>query len=132
VQVTSVTALELHETKRQGIELVEEFVFLSPLSLAEFADSLRERTSDTSASGTRLCGLARLWDCLEVNPIDVPQLASKLKRIMLRALTGTPDSPLGPMVRVPQPIRQLIRLFTETIASTSRLRERERQQGGRN
>jgi polyribonucleotide nucleotidyltransferase len=47
---------------------------------------------------------------------------------MFRALTGTPDSPLGPIVRVPIPIRQLIRLFVEAhaIASTSRLREREK------
>jgi hypothetical protein len=72
--------------------------------------------------------LASLWDCFEVKPGDVPQLASELKRIMFRALTGMPDSPLGPMARVPQPIRQLIRLFVEThaIASTRRLRERER------
>jgi hypothetical protein len=123
VQVTSIVAPELHKTKLEGIKLVEEFVFLSPLSLAVFVDSLQSYTS-----GTPSFALAPLWDCLEVKPADVPQLASELKRIMLRALTGTPESPLGPMVEVPQPIRQLIRLFVETnaIASTNKLRERER------
>jgi hypothetical protein len=128
VQVTSIIAPELHETKLQAIKLVEEFVFLSPLSLAEFVDSLQGHTPVSSISGTLPFALAPLWDCLEVKPADVPQLASELKRIMFRALTGTPDSPLGPVVRVPLPIRQLIRLFVEThaIASTSRLREREK------
>jgi hypothetical protein len=37
VQVTSIIALELHETKLQAINLAEELVFLSPLSLAKFA-----------------------------------------------------------------------------------------------
>jgi hypothetical protein len=129
VQVTSIVAPELHKTKLEKIKLAEEFVFLSPISLAEFVDSLRQgHTPASSISGTPSFALAPLWECLEVKPIDVPQLASELKRIMFRALTGTPNSPLGPMVRVPQPIRHLIRLFVETyaIASTSRLRERER------
>ena len=128
VQVTSIVAPELHETKLEAIKLADEFVFLSPLSLAEFVSSLQGRTPASSVSGKPSFALAPLWDCLEVKPIDVPQLASELKRIMFCALTGTPDSPLGPMVKVPLPIRQLIRLFVEThaIASTSRLRERER------
>ena len=128
VQVTSIVTPELHETKLEAIKLAEEFVFLSPLSLAEFVDSLQAHTPASPISGTSSFALAPLWDCLEVKPTDVPRLASELKRIMFRALTGTPDSPLGPMVRVPLPVRQLIRLFVEThaIASTSRLRERER------
>jgi hypothetical protein len=126
--VTSIIAPDLHETKLQGIKLTEEFVFLSPLSLAEFVDSLRGHTPVSSISGMPSFALAPLWDCFEVKPADVPQLASELKRIMFGALTGTPDSPLGPMVRVPLPIRRLIRFFVEThaIASTSRLREREK------
>ena len=129
VQVTSIIAPELHQTKLETIKLAEEFVFLSPLSLAEFVNILRQGyTPAGSISGTPSFALAPLWDCLEMRPTDVPELASELKRIMFRALTGTPNSPLGPLVSVPQPIRQLIRLFVEThaIASTSRLRERER------
>jgi hypothetical protein len=128
VQVTSMIAPDLHKTKLQAIKLAEEFVFLSPLSLAEFVDSLRGHTPTSSISGKPSFALSSLWDCLEVKPIDVPELASELKRIMLDALTGTPDSPLGPVVRVPLPIRQLIRLFVETraIESTSRLRKREK------
>jgi hypothetical protein len=126
VQVTSIIEPELHKTKLQAIKLAEEFVFLSPLSLAEFAVSLQGHTRGGSISGTP--SFALVLDCLEVKPTDVPELASELKRIMFRALTETPDSPLGPMVRVPLPIRQLIRLFVEThaMASTSRLREREK------
>ena len=128
VQVTSIIAPEHHETKLQAIKLAEELVFLSPLSLAEFVDSLRDHTPVSAKPGTSPFALAPLWDCLEVKPANVPQLASELKRMLFRALTGTPNSPLGPMVRVPVPIRQLIRLFVEThaIASTSMLRKRER------
>lgn len=128
VQVTSIVAPERHKTKLEAIRLAEEFVFLSPLSLAQFVDSLQSHTLSSSIPGTPSFALSPLWDCLEMKPIDVSQLASELKRIMLRALAGKPTSPLGPMVRVPLPIRQLIRRFVEThaIASTSRLRERER------
>jgi hypothetical protein len=128
VQVTSVIAPELHETKLQAIRLAEEFVFLSPLSLAEFVASLKAHTPVQSTSGSPPFALATLWDCLDAKPANVPELASELKRILVRALTGTPDSPLGPMARVPLPIRQLIRLFVEmhALASTNRLREREK------
>jgi hypothetical protein len=129
VQVTSIVAPELHETKLQAIKLAEEFVFLSPLSLAQFVGSLKGPSSPAiSISGTPPFALAPLWDCLEGRPADIPQLAAELKRITHRALAGTPDSAHGPMTRVPLPIRQLIRLFVEThaIASTNRLRERER------
>jgi hypothetical protein len=128
VQVTSITVPEHHETKLQAIKLPEELVFLSPISLAEFVDSMRRHSPVGEASGTPSFASASLWDCLEVKPADVPELASELKRIMFRALTGIPSSPLGPMVRVPLPIRQLIRVFVEThaVASTRRLRERER------
>jgi hypothetical protein len=127
VQVTSIITPELHETKIQGIKLAEEFVFLSPRSLAEFVHSLQSHTP-TSLSDTPPFASAALWDCIEAKLADVPQLASELKRIMFRALAVMPDSPLGPMTRVPLPIRQLIRLFVESraIESTSRLRERER------
>jgi hypothetical protein len=127
VQLTSIVAPELHKTKLEEIKLADEFVFLSPLSLAEFVGSL-EHTPPGLIPGTPSFASARLWECLEGKPTGVPQLASELKRIMFRALMGTPDSPLGAMVKVPLSIRQLIRQFVEThaIASTSKLRERER------
>ena len=127
IQVTSVVAPDEHKTKIQAIKLAEEFVFLSPLSLAEFVDSLRGHTPDSSISHTPPFTLSSLWDCLEAKPINVPELAFELRRIMFDALAGTPDSPLGPMARVPLPIRQLIRFFVETraTASTDRLRKRE-------
>ena len=123
VQVTSIVAPELHKTKLEAIKLAEEFVFLSPLSLAEFVAS-RRHNPVSSISATPPFALAPLSDYLEVKAADVTQLASELKQIMFRALEASPNSPLGPMVRVPVPIRQLIRLFVEThaIASTSRLR----------
>jgi hypothetical protein len=60
-------------------------VFLSPLSLAEYVDSLRDHPPVAEKSGTSPFALAPLWDCLEVKPADVPQLASELKRTMFRA-----------------------------------------------
>jgi len=117
VQLTSIDAPELHESKLEAIRMADELVFLSPLSLAEFVHSLEGHAPAGSISITRPLALAPLWDCLETNPIDVPQLAPKLKRTLLGALSGMPDSPLGPMVRVPQPVRELIRVFVETHAS---------------
>ena len=81
--MTSIDAPELHETKLEAIKLAEEFVFLSPLSLAEFVDFLQGHTPDSSISGTPSFALAPLRDCLEVKPTDVPQLASELKQIIL-------------------------------------------------
>lgn len=128
VQVTSIVAPDLHKTKLGAIKSAEEFVFLSPLSLAEFVDSLQKHTPSSSKPGTTPFALSSLWNCLETKPINIPQLASALKQTMFCALAGTPTSPLGPLVNVPLPIRQLIRLFVETraIASTSRLRDREK------
>ena len=107
VQVTSIVAPELHKTKLEAIRLAEEFVFLSPLSLAEFVDTLQDPSPVSAISSTSSFALGPLWACFEVKPTDAPQLASELKQIMFRALKGTPDSPLGPMAMVPLPIRQL-------------------------
>ena len=128
VQVTSTIAPEFHKAKLQAIKMPDEFVFLSPLSLAEFVDYLQGGNLDDLPPGLPIFQLASLWDCLDKKPSDVPQLAYELKRILCRALTGTFNSPLGPMALVPLPVRQLIRFFAETraIASTESLREREK------
>jgi hypothetical protein len=128
VQVTSTVAPEHHKTKIQAIKSVEEYVFLSPLSLAEFVNYLQGHAPARSMPDAPPFALAPLWDCLEAKPADVPQLALELKRILFRALAGPPDSPLGPIAQVPLPIRRLIRLFVETraIESTNTLREREK------
>ncbi|MBI1212977.1 MAG: hypothetical protein GC190_16060 [Alphaproteobacteria bacterium] len=127
VQVTSVAEPELHKAKLGAIKLAEEFVFLSPLSLAEYVVSLQGRTRVNQNSDALPFELASLWDCLDEKPMDVLQLASELKRVMLQAMSGPPNSPLGPMVRVPHPLRHLIRHFVETHAFTSTARLRERQ-----
>jgi hypothetical protein len=128
VQVTSITAPEQHDTKLRAIKLAEEFVFLSPLTLAEYAALPRGHTSVIETSGMAPFALDLLWDCLGAKPANVPELASELKRILFDALAKMPDSPLGPIVRVPAPIRRLIALFvkTQAIGSTSRLRQREK------
>lgn len=127
LQVTSITEPELHKTKVERIRRVEEYIFLSPLSLAQFVDALRGKAAASAGSDPPPFALAALWDCLDAKPADVPQLASELKRVLFAALAATPDSPLGPMARVPPVLRQLIRYFVETraVASTGKLRERE-------
>ena len=131
VQVTLTIAPEFHKAKIQAIKKIDEFVFLSPLSMAEFVHYLHGRTPGGSASCPSSFSLASLWDCFDTKPYSIPQLAYELKRIMVYALNETPGSPLGPMVEVPQPIRELIRLFVETntFASTKNLREREKHTG---
>lgn len=130
VQVTSIIAPELHSAKLESIRLAEEFVFLSPLSLAEF---VQENPFCVSASGSQSFSLQSLWDCLEAKPMDVPQLASILKINLFKALEEVPSSPEGPMAKVPLPIRQLIRCFVEkrAAATTDRLRKREKNRRSR-
>jgi hypothetical protein len=128
VQVTSIIAPELHKAKLDAIRSSEEFVFLSPLSLAQFVNNIQDNSRIGATFGTSSSSLAALSQCVNVELGNAPQLAFELKRIMPDALTRTADSPLGPLAAVPLPIRQLVRLFVETQAraSTSKLRERER------
>jgi hypothetical protein len=125
VQITSMIDPELHERKIGSIKRVEELVFLSPLSLAEFVISLHGKSAP--ATGGQYFKLSLLWACLGMKSLDAPRLASKLNHILFRALKETPESPLGPMVRVPLPVRQLIRHFVKWHAfeSTNKLRARE-------
>ena len=58
VQLTLITAPELHESKLRGIRSVEELVFLSPRSLAELVNSLqKQKASATEAPSFRLSSL---------------------------------------------------------------------------
>lgn len=127
VQITSVILPEHHKAKLDAIRLAEEFVFLSPLSIAQFVNSLHGALGDT-ISGTSPLSLVALSQCINVELTDAPRLAAELRRMMYNALTQMPNSPIGPLIAVPLPIRQLIRLFveTQTMASTNTLRKREK------
>lgn len=122
VQVTSITDADLHQSKLGAIRRYEEFVFLSPLSLAEFACQ-----SENSDLLLPLLDVLRLYpDCPE-DHTTVPELALELKRALSRASARPSDTPIGPLTQVPVSVRELIRRFVEirALASTNTLRARQ-------
>ena len=129
VQVTSIIGPETSRGQSSGYQIGRGVRVSVPSIAGKFCRRSAGTTDDPSI-GHPTFELVALWNCMETKPLDVPQLASDLKRILLSALAEIPNSPLGPMARVPLPIRQLIRIFVEThaVVSTSRLRERERSQ----
>ncbi|HWN80491.1 MAG TPA: hypothetical protein VNM87_00200, partial [Candidatus Udaeobacter sp.] len=127
VQVTQTTYQDRLEQKLARIPRVNEFIILSPRSVAAALD--RE-------SGTELLSPAHLeqfWAMFPRPPIDVEELAQGVRRIFLTAMSDPITDPRGPLVRVPEPLRQLTRAFVaaEAYRTTSELREREQRDGPR-
>lgn len=125
VQVTQTIHTAQHDEKLARIRNVNEFVILSPRSLA---------LALGDEQGARLLvGPDRdhFWDCLASRPASVEELASALKAIFLDAIRRATDDPRGPAAAVPQPVRLLVQSFVvrEAYRTTAELRRREVQQG---
>jgi hypothetical protein len=127
VQVTQTIFQNRLEQKLARIPRVNEFVILSPRSLAEALD--RE-------AGTELLSPADLelfWAMFPRPPIDIEEMARGLKQILAAAMAQPITDPRGPLALVPEPLRRLVRSFvaTEAYRTTSELREREQRDGPR-
>jgi hypothetical protein len=107
VQVTLIADAERHESKMQLIKRIDEFVFLSPLSLAEFVHTLSVRETTEAKQAAENFDIATVWNCFQSKPVSVPDLALELRLTLIRAFNEMPTSPLGPMAQVPTPIRRL-------------------------
>ena len=123
VQVTYTIQPDFHQEKLAKIKRPEELIILSPLALANALSTMREPLSQRFHVGD-------LWDCVG-KVATVPELAESLREILLQALNNAHAHPLGPMGSVPEPVRELIRVFVdiEAFRSTHALRSREQTYG---
>jgi hypothetical protein len=127
VQVTQTTLQDRLEQKLARIPRVNEFVILSPRSLADALDH---------EAGTELLSpadLAQFWAMFPQPPIDIEEMARGIKVLLASAMVRSTDDPRGPIARVPVPLRRLVRSFvaSEAYRTTSELRARERRDGPR-
>lgn len=121
VQVTQTTHPDYLARKRSSIRLVNEYVILSPLPLAEAVADPASATLLTKEERTAL------WSAFQRRPVTVTELAVGIKRLFLQAIATPADTPDGPMRRVPPPIRRLVRafVFAEAHRTTHEMRHRQ-------
>jgi hypothetical protein len=77
---------------------------LSPGRLADYL----ERFFTGERTGTIDPGI---WDALGSQPADASELGSALLNIFEKALRLGCDHPLGPMIKIPRPIRALVQMY---------------------
>ena len=127
VQVTQTIFQNRLEQKLARIPRVNEFVILSPRSLAEALDHEAETELLSPAD------LELFWAMFPRPPIDIEEMARGLKQILAAAMAQPITDPRGPLAIVPEPLRRLVRSFVaaEAYRTTSELREREQRDGPR-
>lgn len=126
VQVTQITDDKMHREKLERIRHVNEFVVLSPLTLARFVNGELHR-DDREARSLEHFDLDAFWHCLPDLPTDVPALAASIKRLLIQALRAPIRSPRGPLSSVPWPLRNVIRIFVrqDVFRATRELRDHQ-------
>ena len=127
VQVTQTTFQDRLEQKLARIPRVNEFVILSPRSLADALD--REDGTEWLSS----VELEQFWAMFPRPPIDLEEMAQGLRQLFAAAMAQPTADPRGPLAQVPAPLRRLTRAFVaaEAYRTTSELREREQRDGPR-
>lgn len=126
VQVTQTCNRSGHAVKLEAIRRVNEFVILSPLTLAQYILDSHSRGPGMPAVSAELEGLQR-----SMGDADADTVAERLKTTFLTAIAQPHTSPAGPLAQVPPPVRRAIRSWveSETRRATSELREREESRG---
>jgi len=114
VQVTQISDPHRHREKLARIHGVEEYVILSPRTLAEFV----ARTPDKDEANQGMSPAAReeLLRCFNEKPGDIDELAWAIKRTLLNCYKRATSHPAGPVHAVPGPLRDLICAFTRADA----------------
>lgn len=124
VQVTQITDETMHREKLERIRHVNQFVVLSPLTLARFVNGeLHQRGNGPRA--LEHFDLDAFWHCLPDLPTDVPSLAASIKRLLIGALRRPVASPRGPLAHVPWALRNVIRIYVrnDVFRATRELRD---------
>lgn len=124
VQVTQITDETMHREKLQRIRHVNQFVVLSPLTVARFVNGELHRGEDEPRALEHF-DLDAFWHCLPDLPSDVPSLAAMIKRMLLSAVRRPHDSPRGPLANVPWALRNILRIYVrnDVFRATRELRD---------
>jgi len=114
VQVTAAIDPLLYQSKLATIHRLEEFVVLSPASIARFGNDTGKELELFKDSRTTL----------------LKEQAIEIRESLFAALNRRHNSPLGPLGGIPEDLRTLIREFVEVegARSTDTLRTREAQE----
>ncbi|MFN3652162.1 MAG: hypothetical protein ACK47B_21505 [Armatimonadota bacterium] len=117
VQVALTGSRARSESKREQIRAAEEFVHLSPRTLAEALVSGVLSGAETAAVH-RALGTAKK---------STGEIAWELRRHFLQAIREPREDPRGPIMRIPESVRGLVRAYVtqEATAATRALRENE-------
>lgn len=97
---------------------VGAYVVVSPLKIAEYLGRFADGSKDGSIS-------KEFWNAFETPPIDEKELGLALGTIFRFALENKSIGPLGPITRVPRPIREVIQAYvhSESFESHQRVHE---------
>ncbi|QDU69203.1 hypothetical protein [Engelhardtia mirabilis] len=118
-QITRITDPEQHAAKLEQIHNLDEFVILSPPSLAA-------GLTHPERSGIDRDDLAQLWQLFPQQPENEHELARGLRDLLLAALAQPTSGPRGPLAAVPEQVRRAIQAYAtaESFRATERLRSR--------
>ena len=102
VQVTIASSGKHHRKKVEGIRHPEEFVILSPWSLASAVPQIGASGHDGPKPlfSTELIG--RFWKCFPNPPSDIDDLSRQLKKMLCGPLNSPIRDPRGPLSEVPR------------------------------
>lgn len=122
VQVAQTSEEHFLREKVAQIRYSEEFVILSPLSLAQ---ALASPQADALMSEGEV---RALWDALPSTYATIPDLARVIKQVFLKAVDQPCADPAGPHLLVPPSLRALLRHYvvSESFRSTAQMRARVR------
>lgn len=97
---------------------VRAYVVLSPLKIAEYLGRFADGSKEGSIS-------KEFWNAFETPPIDEKELGLALGTIFRFALEKKSIGPLGPITKVPRPIREVIQAYvhSESFESHERVQE---------
>ena len=115
IQVTQITDPVRYQEKLSKIRLLDQMVILSPRSLTSFL--IQQMNPDRTDSCLSRTEQSAIWASIEDRPTTTDELATSIKRILLRALRLPINDPLGPMAHVPPAARGLVRAFVQQDAA---------------
>lgn len=95
----------------------EIYVILTPVRLAQYIEQCLE-------AGAQTWGGDDIWACFPGQPADTSELAHALSKVFERAIESNESHPLGPMLKVPSPVRRLVQGFVRTAAFSAAERMR--------
>jgi len=130
VQVTLGPSQAHHQQKVETIRNPDHFVILSPWALATAIPHFGGVATGQQVPMEHEL-VQRFWRSLPKQPASLESLAYTIRGVLHDAIHSTNTDPRGPLALVPEPIRELIRVWMkhEAFRSTQAMRQWEETQG---